>query len=175
MAIMSHHLSNELARLPFPLYVMFVGLVGCGKSTIVKGLTEWRRFVVLSTDNLIDRYAEKHGITYSQAFKKVNQKDVKREYNAALARALEIGDSIIVDQTNLSASTRGKKLKQIPEKYTKVCIVLQLDETERQRRLKARGEATGKWIPDHVQAEQLRSYMTPSKSEGFDKIIEVNA
>jgi len=174
MAILNiNHLTNELAKLEGPLYLMMVGLVGSGKSTIVKQLCEWDRFAVLSTDDIIEEHAKKMGLTYSQAFNRVNQKHVRQEFNLRLKDAVDCNHNIIVDQTNLMASARAKKLRQIPDHYTKVCVIVSVSEPVREKRLRDRELSEGKGIPDHVQSQMLRSYMTPSKTEGFDKLVQV--
>lgn len=174
---MQHSVSSlftELAKLPSPLYVMLVGLVGSGKSTLVEQLRGWNRgFVVLSTDDLLMEEAEKLGLTYSQAFGRVSQSLLKRRYNELLQDAVTLQRDILVDQTNLVASSRAKKLKSVSDTYCKVCVIVECDETERQRRLKARAEREGKEIPAHVQASMLKSYLAPHKGEGFDKILQV--
>ena len=175
MAILSvNQLVTELSKLNTPMYVMFVGLVGSGKSTIIKHIKDFAQFVVVSTDDIIQEQADQMGITYSQAFKKVSQSKVRREYNERLQDALYLQRNILVDQTNLMKSARQKKLRQIPDEYTKVCVIVSVSESEREKRLRDRAITTGKEIPQHVQEAMLKSYMTPSKDEGFDKILQVS-
>lgn len=168
----THTLFTELARCPAPLYVMLVGLVGSGKSTLVEQLRNWNRgFVVLSTDDLLMEEAQKLGLTYSEAFGRVSQSLLKKRYNETLRDAVELQRDILVDQTNLASSARSKKLKAVGDSYHKVCVIVECDEAERRKRLKLRAEREGKEIPEHVQAFMLKSYTTPSKSEGFDKVL----
>lgn len=147
---------------------VLIGAPGVGKST-------WREHnvgeddVVLSTDDMIDAFASIHGITYAEAWHKINQKQIKRDMKAIMLEAIENNQNIIVDRTNMTVKNR-KEFLRVPETYRKVAVVWSLTDAEHTRRLKARVAAGGKSVPDFVIRMMLNSYQAPSREEGFDEI-----
>ena len=64
------------------VYVL-IGLPGSGKSTFRDkhiAANPTIEFVTCSTDDLIEEFAAKEGITYDQAFKKINFKDLQAKF-----------------------------------------------------------------------------------------------
>jgi len=159
-----------------PCYVMMVGAPGSGKSTFIKkfvaNITD--QFIVASTDDLIEEAAKKMGLTYSQAWDKVNQKTIKKQMDANIAAAIHARKTIFHDQTNMGSKKRSSQLAIVPESYFKICLDFTVDDKVLKERLDVRAKQTGKIIPPFVLKNMLNSYVAPSKNEGFDLILDID-
>jgi len=151
-----------------PHFTMTVGLPGSGKST-------WARLqddtVVVSTDEIFDEYAERDGITYTEAFNKYSFSQVEKEMKSRMNKAFAEDKNVILDQTNMTIKSRSKKLKDVPKHYTTRAVVFELDDTELFKRLRRRAMLTGKEIPPAAVYRFKKSYEPPSE---FDEVITIN-
>lgn len=174
MKLTVSHAIRRIIDLPVrPLAFMAVGLPGSGKSTFLKKLSEELSLMIASTDDLIEREAAKRGMTYSEAFNKVNFKQLQAEFKKEIEAAVKAGKNIAIDQTNVGAKSRRSKMELIPDAYTRVCLVFDVPDAVLRDRLTKRAAETGKVIPDFVVKQMTSSWQTPSTSDGFDMIIEV--
>lgn len=167
-------LSKQLVELSLngPLLIMLIGAPGTGKSTFIGKLLEQLKLVVASTDDQIDAYAASKGITYSQAFKQINFKTLKKQMEQDILSAVRIDKSVIIDQTNIHRKSRKDKLAMAP-RYQKVAVVFDVPEQQLLERLNAREAATGKAIPKFVLYSMLKAYEAPTRDEGFDECFEL--
>lgn len=149
--------------------IMLVGVPGSGKSTYIKKINADGKYVVISTDDVLEEIASDMGLTYSDVHRTHIGFATKEMFNRA-KKAISDGKPIIWDQTNMTVKSRKKKLNMFPSSYDKKAIVFSIDDFELKKRLKKRAEETGKFIPDHVIKSMINSYIAPSKSEGFSKI-----
>lgn len=156
---------------------MLVGGPATGKSTwtaahlLKHGIDN--DIVVVSSDNIIEEYCAEEGITYSEGFDKYAGR-AGQEMNRRCKAAIAEGKDIIWDQTNMTVKSRKRKLKQF-EDYVKIAVVFIIADTEQKRRLDERFAKTGKFIPDFVVANMAKSYVRPSREEGFDQIRDVRS
>ena len=150
------------------LYVL-VGLPGSGKSTHAEGLKRCCApgCVIVSTDALIEEYAVRAGKTYNDVFSEYIA-EATSLVNSLVEEAVEMGDDIIWDQTNLSARKRVEILNRFPPNYLRVAHVVTCDEEVRQGRLSAR---VGKTVPLAVDASMRDRFTEPTPDEGFDMIV----
>lgn len=158
-----------------PQAIMLIGMPGSGKSTYIgelKAQNPDRDYVVLSTDDVLERLGNEKGWDYNQAFKNIPFKKVQAIFNTNFRQAVKDKKDIIIDQTNLTVKSRAKKLNQLPKEYKKIGVIFSVEADEMKRRLDERAVETGKSIPRHVLDNMIRSYIPPSRSE-FDEIIEV--
>ncbi len=158
-----------------PQAIMLIGMPGSGKSTYIdelKAQNPDRDYIVLSTDDILERLGSEKGLNYSQAFKNIPFKKVQAIFNNDFRQAINNESNIIIDQTNLTVKSRAKKLNKIPEEYKKIGIVFSVGEDEMNRRLDERAAKTGKFVPQFVLKNMMGYYIPPSRSE-FDEIIEV--
>jgi len=165
-----------------PLMFVLIGMPASGKSTwraaylgYRNGTTD-RSLVILSTDDIVERIAAENGVTYDEAFDLVSMKDREREMKANFAEALERGDDIIVDRTNLSVASRNKFIsrgRQSKHNYQAIGVVFDVSPEELERRRNARHEAEGKSIPQQHIDDMVSRYEAP-RSDEFDFIIKGN-
>lgn len=151
-----------------PVYIMLVGLPGSGKSTLRSYIVErWATpIVTLSTDDWIESLAKGLNLTYNAVF----AQSIKGANNVLCnirQKAMDAGADMIHDQTSLSSKRRRGSLLQVRRGYTKIGILCQCSEYDRQRRLAGR---PGKVIPPNVDQGMRDAYTPPTLEEGFDAV-----
>ena len=129
---------------------------------------------VISTDDLIEEWANEHGLTYTEAFGKVNFRAIEAEAIERLRDAVSKGNNIIIDRTNMKLKSRNMFHKLIPMTYEKHAVVFDVPRDELQRRLYARAKATGKHIPINVVDDMIAGYAAPQPGE-FKSIQKVSS
>jgi predicted kinase len=149
--------------------LMLCGIPTSGKSTYVnklKKLDYWKDAVVLSTDNYIEKQAQRLGLTYNLVFDDVI-KDATRELELEFNMAKDKGRNIIWDQTNLSVKTRKKKLSKLPSIYARgvVYFTISLEEA-----LERNEHREGKFIPKSILHRMYHQFEIPTLEEGFDYV-----
>lgn len=162
---------SELHKLEPTIYVL-VGLPGSGKSTWVRSINKSGDYVLISSDDEIERHAKDRGLTYNDVFGgyiKTATSLMKQKFKDAIASHA----NIIWDQTNMTAKKRSGILQQVPKGYQKVAVVFQLDADELNSRLEKRANEEGKSIPAHILRSMADSFEMPTTAEGFDEIIRV--
>lgn len=148
---------------------MLCGVPTAGKSTAIKFLktTEiWKDSVVLSTDNYIEREAQKLNLTYNDIFEDTI-KDATLELELELKDAVSKGLNIIHDQTNITVKSRKNKLNKIPSYYHKSALYFQISIEEALKRNHTR---EGKFIPESVIKRMCYQFEIPTLEEGFDDV-----
>lgn len=167
---------SELAGIQKLKEIIFlVGLPGSGKSTFVKKLQNKnlnQDYVIVSFDSTMEKIGAEKGLNYNDSYEQLDFNTVIfPSYLKKLEKSLKKGKNIIVDNTNIKKSDRKSILKIVPNDYEKIAIVFNIPSEELKKRLNKRAEKTGKYIPDEVIEKMKKAYTPPSKSEGFDKII----
>lgn len=147
-----------------PVLYMLIGVPGSGKSTWIKN--NKHDAVVISTDDYVERAAEKQGKTYSEVFKDVIG-FATDQMEKDIIQAVRNERDIIWDQTNLTAKSRKAKLAKIPDDYHKVAVFFPVPKDLRDR-LASR---PGKTIPEPVVLSMINQLQPPTKEEGFDEIV----
>ena len=156
-----------------PTFYMLIGVPGAGKSTYVnKMLCDVPSdTVVVSTDNLIDSYAQSVGKSYTEVFTKFI-KVATSQAKHALLDAVAQNKDIILDQTNTTAKSRAAKLAAIPDHYRKVAVFFPTPAAkELERRLASR---PGKHIPWNILQGMISQLEAPTTDEGFDEVVVVS-
>lgn len=154
-----------------PKVYMMIGVPGSGKSTWINQ-NKKPNDVVVSTDDVIEREAERKGKTYSEVFDSVI-KYATSKMNDDLTKAIKNNQDIIWDQTNIGAKARRGKLSRIPKNYEKIAVFFPTpDMDELNRRLANR---PGKTIPAFVVKSMITNLEPPAREEGFDQIITVRS
>ena len=135
----------------------------------LKKIPFWENAVVLSTDDYIEKQAQRCGLTYNQIFDDVID-DATRELELELSMAKDKGKNIIWDQTNLSVKTRKKKLSKLPSFYHRgvVCFEILLEEA-----LERNKHREGKFIPESILKRMWHQFEIPTLEEDFDYVEKV--
>lgn len=110
---------------------------------------------------------------YTEAFKVCNQKDVDRLFKERFAECVANGESMIIDKTNLSSKTRRKLLAKVPNEYTKIAVLFDWDKKMLLERNVNRNAEEGKFIPDKVFEDMIKSFVPIKEDEGFNKVISL--
>lgn len=148
---------------------MLIGEPGCGKSYWTEKNAAKLDAVVISSDAILYEYMERDGISYQEAFDQFIG-NAGKEMNIRVRQAINKGQNIIWDQTNLTSKGRTRKLKQFENKYHTTAVLFNIDTDVIERQLKQREAQGGKHIPGFVSINMRRSFVAPSKEEGFDEI-----
>lgn len=151
-----------------PTLYMLVGVPASGKSTWAK--QNRGDALVASSDDYIEKQAEKMGTTYSDVFDDY----IKAANNHAIEtarRAFSDKLDLIWDQTNLTKNGRRNKLKMVPKDYKKIAVFFPTPHIDV---LKNRlGNRPGKNIPDYVINTMIKTIEKPTTDEGFNEVIVV--
>ena len=146
---------------------MLIGVPASGKSTWVNQHRN-SNTLVASSDDYIEKQAEKMGATYNDVFDDF----IKAANTHAIAtarKAFSDNLDLIWDQTNLTKNGRRQKLKMVPNSYNKIAVFFPTPhEDVLKKRLTSR---PGKNIPDYVINSMIKTIEKPSKDEGFDEIL----
>jgi predicted kinase len=157
-----------------PELIMLCGIPTSGKSTYVnklKKLDYWKESVVLSTDDYIEKQAQRCGLTYNQIFDDVI-KDATRELELEFNMAKDKGKNIIWDQTNLSVKSRRKKLLKLPSFYARGVIYFEVSLEEA---LERNNHREGKFIPESILKRMWHQFEIPTRNEDFDYVEKVDS
>ena len=149
-----------------PICYQLVGVPGSGKTTWVNNQNWLKDFALISTDNIIDRYARTQGKTYTEVFDVLMPRAIEfmaRQVNKAKVK----GQNIIWDQTSTTVASRQRKFRMLPD-YDHIAVVFSTPpEVELRRRLESR---PGKVIPQRVIIQMIENFESPSCNEGFNEI-----
>lgn len=149
-----------------PILYMLVGVPGVGKSTWIKQ-QDWidENTIVVSTDDIVEQYAEQTDRTYNEVFKEFMPTAVKL-MASQVEQARNEGQNIIWDQTSTTKASRAKKLRMLPEYHAIAVVFLTPDRGELDVRLSGR---PGKHIPKNVVDSMIAGFEMPDEEE-FNEI-----
>jgi predicted kinase len=141
-----------------------------GKSTWVReNIATMNNAYIASTDDVrTSLYPE---LSYDEAFVKVSDKEAKRIMREGMIDAIKNGRDIIVDRTNMKVRSRKEFLNSVGKDYEKIAIVFPWDKVTFIKRNEDRILKEGKSIPLSVWESMSKNYQTPTREEGFDKVI----
>ncbi len=127
-------------------------------------------YIASSDDIITNAHPE---LTYNEAYAKANFKQVKKLMREELEEAIIEGRDIVVDRTNMTVKTRRSFLNSVDDTYEKIAVVFNWDEKVFIKRNEERFLREGKNIPLKLWKDFCSNYQSPSKEEGFDKIIHI--
>lgn len=171
-----NNLVTSLKSLKRPFAIILVGLPGSGKTTVANHITSNNPDIfALSTDSLIEEYAEKHGLNYFEAFNQLEFKDITIKYERQLLENSSQKKNLILDQTHLRKNKRVEKVRQLTSigyKVVAIACVIPMDILL--ERLAEREKETGKHIPNSVLNNMHKNYEPPTIDEGFSTILKLS-
>jgi predicted kinase len=156
-----------------PKIYVLIGPPNCGKTTWTRQFLskEKESYDIISSDDIIEDLCKSEGINYSQGWAKyIGRATSMMKQN--FADAVKNNRNIIYDQTNMGSKKR-KSILQGLDNYEKIAVVFDCDTKTLFERNRKRAEQTGKFIPEDVIINMLKAYISPTKEEGFTKIIKV--
>lgn len=126
--------------------LMLLGPPGAGKTTfrhelmlrICQASPPLRLPEVVSLDDYVHGYAEYNDMTYDAAYYKCRDEAVQDSKNSFKSAVLADLD-IIIDQTNLTTSTRRKFLTNLPEHYSTFFVSFHVEPEIARQRIATRG------------------------------------
>ena len=150
-------------------FIILTGPPCCGKSTWTTKFTKKNPdTIVVSRDDIFMEFASKldESITYNDAWKKVSQKSVDKEYKKMLLESGVYGENhVIVDATNMATKRRKGIMSNVSDEFDRECIVFTWDEKVFKERNAKRFEKEGKGISIGIWKSMVSNYQRPSKEE----------
>lgn len=157
-----------------PILHMLIGVPGSGKTTVRRKIMSRypdRKFEILSSDDIVEKYCHEEGVTYSEGFQTFI-KPATKKLNENQRFFIKEKNNIIWDQTNLFVKSRRKKLLQFPKEYYKIATVVQTSDDNIWKRQNERHKV-GRSIPNKILLDMLENWQMPDTiNEDFD-LIEV--
>ena len=144
-----------------------IGAPGSGKSTYSKNFIKDKDIEYLSSDELRAKFGsgESDQTCTNQVFDHIKKKVV--EY-------LEMGNSVLIDATNINKKDRKYYIDIAKQNNTTVIgLVCHATKDELIERNIKRGESGGRNVPIWVIEKMLNKYEPPTTEEGFNEIIYV--
>lgn len=152
-----------------PRCYQLVGVPGAGKSTWIKNQTWALGLFVVSTDNLVEAYAQQQGKTYNEVFDEYMPTAVKLMAEQVVY-CRENNIDVIWDQTSTTEKSRRRKFAMLPD-YEHIAVVFPIPEpAELDRRLNSR---PGKTIPWNIMQGMIKHFEEPTEEEGFSEIWRI--
>jgi predicted kinase len=158
---------------------VLIGVSGSGKSTFL--FKNNYDVYVCSTDKYVDQYAKDRELDYSDAFDKIQEenlfKDFTRLFYIDIENCIRNNVDFVIDRTNLTIGFRQKligDIKSLADKYDKKVkingICFDLPKNVVKERLADRFTKTRKSIPEDVIENQFNAFEKPTVNEGFDNL-----
>lgn len=152
--------------------ILLVGPPLSGKDTYLKS-KDFSDFTTISRDDILMSLHDTND--YSEAFHKVDQKEVDRLLNQKIQDCIDNKKNVIINMTNLSKKGRNRHLSKFPNSdYEKIAVVFpKLDIDEYINRNLKRKNEENKFIPLNVIESMISNWEDVTSDEGFDQIIKL--
>lgn len=160
----------NIKNLKEPFVIILIGPPLSGKSTWVR--QNFPEVNVISRDEIVmEVYGSRN---YTEAFKKVNQKEVDRVLDERLKEANLSKENVIIDMTHMTSKRRKQNLNYFSDNYYKLAVIFPiLSDEEYKRRNDKRIQEENKDLPMHVIKSMISSYQPIKETEGFDRVISL--
>ena len=156
-----------------PIAYMLCGVPGSGKSTWAEPYITKDGFQLISSDAYIELMAQAMGKTYGDIFKSTIGEATKW-METILNQSLSASQNVIWDQTNLSMKSRREKLNKLLDAgYDVTAVAFEIPTRELERRRIEREQKTGKHIDPNICESMGKTYVRPTRLEGFKRVIIV--
>jgi len=157
-------------NLPEPFVILLIGPPLSGKTTWIR--ENFPTTDVISRDEIVmEVYGSRD---YTEAFGKVDQKEVDRVLNQRFIDLSSEKKNVIVDMTNMTLKRRKATLNYFSDDYYKMAVIFPiLSDDEYKIRNEKRIKEENKDLPMHVIKNMISSYNPISPEEGFNKVISL--
>lgn len=152
-----------------PVVVMLVGLPCSGKTTWAQA--HLSKMVRISTDDHVLACSQAAGIDYQEGLSRFYA-EAEIKARLAMADAIAADQDVVIDQANLTRSSRANKLAAFPAHYAKIACFFDVPAELSIARNAMRKNEVGHWVPDAVireMADRLEAPFEPA----FDEVIEI--
>jgi predicted kinase len=153
-----------------PFVIILIGPPLSGKSTWIR--ENYANVNVISRDEIVmEVYGSRN---YTEAFQKVNHKEVDRILDKRLKEANLAKENVIIDMTNMTSKRRKQNLNYFSDDFYKLAVIFPiLKDEEYEKRNNKRIKEENKDLPMHVIKSMISSYQPIKDNEGFDKVISL--
>lgn len=145
-----------------PRFLMLIGLPGSGKSTYAANVAASdRNWIHLSSDRIAENnFAARDSANLQSVFSEMYQQTVL---------ALEAGNNVLYDATNLASQKRKSFLNRIQSHHaeTQAVVFLTPYTTLKERNHKRSGRDR---VPDQVMDRYIKGFQFPKRDENFDEV-----
>ena len=154
--------------------ILLVGPPLSGKDTYLRS-QDYSDFTIISRDDILMSLHDTND--YSEAFHKVDQKEVDRLLIQKIQDCIDNKKNVIINMTNLSKKGRNRHLSKFPNSdYEKIAVVFpKLDIDEYINRNLKRKNEENKFIPLNVIESMISNWEDVTPDEGFDQIIKLQS
>ena len=152
--------------------ILLVGPPLSGKDTYLRS-QDYSDFTMISRDDILMSLHDTND--YSEAFHKVDQKEVDRFLIQKIQDSIDNKKNVIINMTNLTKKGRNRHLSKFPNSdYEKIAVVFpKLDIDEYINRNLKRKNEENKFIPLNVIESMISNWEDVTPDEGFDSIIKL--
>lgn len=165
---------NKFLKLKSPYILILVGPPLSGKTFFYNRFRSEvdNKVTLISRDEIVmEVYGSRN---YTEAFKKVNQKEVDRVLDERLKEANLSKENVIIDMTHMASKRRKQNLNYFSDDYYKLAVIFPiLSDEEYKRRNDKRIQEENKDLPMHVIKSMISSYQPIKETEGFDRVISL--
>lgn len=165
---------NIFLKLKSPYILILVGPPLSGKTFFYNRFKSEvdNKVTLISRDEIVmEVYGSRN---YTEAFKKVNQKEVDRVLDERLKEANLSKENVIIDMTHMASKRRKQNLNYFSDDYYKLAVIFPiLSDEEYKRRNDKRIQEENKDLPMHVIKSMISSYQPIKETEGFDRVISL--
>jgi predicted kinase len=155
-----------------PKVMLLIGPPLSGKDTYLKS-KDFRNYRIISRDDILVSLHKNDN--YGEAFREVDPKIVNRILYENIQKAIDGGENVIINMTNLTKRSRERHLEKFSDyDYEKIAVVFpRLELSEYINRNLKRKQEENKFIPLNVIESMLQNWQEVTQEEGFDKIIKM--
>lgn len=155
--------------------IVLMGPSGSGKSTARNAALALAPFTVISSDDEIISLAQQQGLTYQQSYAR-HHKDVNARTHQRFLDAIEAGESVVVDRTNLTPEARAVYTGPAREKGYEILFVkpdldphtpLGMDMIWDRSETRQDREP----MPDFIVDQHIKAWISPRPEENYDDMI----
>ena len=164
-----------------PKIYVLVGPPGVGKGWWVENNA--KDAYIISRDNIVDDVRKPHGLKYDDMFGPRGRslsKEIDTRFRERVKGAIDSGQDIVVDMTNMGVSSRRNALRAIEGRegdYEKIAVFFDYRGMEDlvQRSVEKRAKKLqDKNLSPEIVRGMINRFEMPTREEGFDDIIVVD-